>query len=514
MDESDEDYVATNNGRAVVSDRDSSEDFSDSDSSILGDGVSKRTRSRGRSLGRQTRGGPMQSNLKGNSGGYSWEDEYQRTWDIVKDDDDGVGSLQTLVQTLIESRKKKIMKNPSTPFQRGIIRTMIVIIDGSEVMLERDLRPTRFSMMLSLLQEFILEFFDQNPISQMGIVMMRNGIAVRISDVSGLPQYHIDKIRQLKTKQHNRFEPKGDPSLQNSLELARSLLMYNFNNKVNDTQNSKEILIIFGALFTSDPGNIHKTIDNLVKDDIKVKIIGLAAQVAICEEIVRRTNSLKTSSSYINTNYGVIMNESHFKELLMDCVIPLPVSEDFEKKEKKGVPLIKMGFPLKIQPSITSNSSINLNLPLICSCHPDEENESSHLKEAGEAGNGTYSSKKVIGYKCPQCLNKVCQLPTICPICGLMLILSTHLARSYHHLVPLEAYREVPTMEEYESIYCYGCLLKFPPGRKNAESDETNKIELLTSSRYRCGKCQQDFCIDCDVFIHETLHNCPGCENK
>ena len=45
---------------------------------------------------------------------------------------------------------------------------------------------------------------------------MRNGVANLVSEVSGLPQYHVDKIRNLKARQHNRFEPKGDPSLQNS----------------------------------------------------------------------------------------------------------------------------------------------------------------------------------------------------------------------------------------------------------------------------------------------------------
>jgi hypothetical protein len=28
----------------------------------------------------------------------------------------------------------------------------------------------------------------------------------------------------------------------------------------------------------------------------------------------------------------------------------------------------------------------------------------------------------------------------------------------------------------------------------------------------RCGHCNQLFCFDCDAFIHEILHNCPGCE--
>lgn len=28
-----------------------------------------------------------------------------------------------------------------------------------------------------------------------------------------------------------------------------------------------------------------------------------------------------------------------------------------------------------------------------------------------------------------------------------------------------------------------------------------------------CPKCKQYFCIDCDIYIHESLHNCPGCES-
>lgn len=451
---------------------------------------------------------------KGPGGAYAWEDQYQRTWDIVKDDDSGT-SLEAVIQNMIESRKKKIMKNPTAPYQRGIIRTLIVVIDGSLVMLEKDLRPNRFSMMLNLLQEFIIEFFDQNPISQMGIVLMRNGISHLISEVNGSPQFHIDKIRQLKARQHNRFEPKGDPSLQNSLELARSLLRYNFGNNINDTKNSKEILIIFGALFTSDPGDIHKTINSLIKDQIKVKVIGLSAKVAICQEIVNKTNNMNNNSN--NPNYGVIMNESHFKELLMDCVIPLPITIQKQKEleASKAVPLIKMGFPTKIQPSLSSSSSSNtLDFIQICACHPASGTDD-NKKNGIDVSAATTRSSSVIGYQCPQCHSKVCSLPTVCPVCGLMLILSTHLARSYHHLVPLVDFKEVPVSESYPSTFCYGCLLKFPPGTKDLENNphKNERIESKISSRYRCKKCHNDFCIDCDVFVHETLHNCPGCEN-
>lgn len=34
------------------------------------------------------------------------------------------------------------------------------------------------------------------------------------------------------------------------------------------------------------------------------------------------------------------------------------------------------------------------------------------------------------------------------------------------------------------------------------------------SQAYVCQECQQPFCIDCDLYCHETLYSCPGCESQ
>lgn len=474
------------------------------------------TREKNRAAAGNMKSGEI-STLRG-ANGYSWEDEYQRTWDIGTDGNDQQ-SLEHIIRTMMESRKKKILKD-LTPFQRGIIRTMIVVLDGSLAMLEKDLRPTRMTLTLQYLTDFITEFFDQNPISQMGILMMRNGVANLISEVSGSPQYHLERLRQLKLRQHNRYEPKGDPSLQNALEMARSMLKY----RGQELKHLKEVLVIFGSLFTLDPGNIHKTIDSLVKDDIKCKVIGLLAQVAICQELVTKTNGGSVTTA-IDKNYGVIMNEAHYKDLMMDCVNPLPISEEEKQKQSlqtgkdtQGVPLLRMGFPLKSQPNLghsLNNSQFTIDYPVLLASHPtngsDASNqmvlvtntitaESTSIAEAGQLA--------VIGYQCPQCKNRVTNLPTICPVCGLMLILSTHLARLYHHLLPLAPYDEVPVASSYSSDTCEGCMLIFPTPQ------EVSLTELKSLLRYQCKKCNHVYCIDCDVFIHETLHNCPGCENN
>ena len=52
-------------------------------------------------------------------------------------------------------------------------------------MMDRDMRPTRFDLMLQYAREFITEWFDQNPLGQIGIVGMRAGIGERLGEMSG-----------------------------------------------------------------------------------------------------------------------------------------------------------------------------------------------------------------------------------------------------------------------------------------------------------------------------------------
>lgn len=385
--------------------------------------------------------------------GYAWEDEIKRSWDLVKVNDDG--DMAALVANIVEARKKRTAMKTVTPYQRGIIRTLILTLDCSENMNEKDLRPNRHAMMIQYAIDFIHEFFDQNPISQIGIITMKNGLAHLISPISGNPQDHLDILKSIRKQ-----ECKGYPSLQNALEMARGLLL------PVPAYVTREVLIIFGSLSTSDPGDIHQTIASLVKENIRAKVIGLSAQVSICQELCKQTNFGD------NSFYKVALDEVHLKELFDDAVTPLPVN-----KINKGFTLVKMGFPTRIFE----------NVPTFCSCH----------------------SKLIYGgYFCPNCHSKVCSLPTVCPCCDLTLILSTHLARSYHHLLPLKTFNEVDANETFPTEDCFSCQKRFP-GYKNHKTDE-----LLTSSRYRCSECKKDFCIDCDVFIHEILHNCPGCESQ
>ena len=60
------------------------------------------------------------------------------------------------------------------------------------------------------------------------------------------------------------------------------------------------------------------------------------------------------------------------------------------------------------------------------------------------------------------------------------------------------------------SAHCYGCQFPFPP-IKPPQNESSNKGPTGTQ-RFVCPSCHNHFCIDCDLYCHEVLHNCPGCE--
>lgn len=117
------------------------------------------------------------------SGGYSWEAAYQRSWDHVHEDESG--NLESAVRRMIASNKRKRAMRDATPVQRGIIRHFVLVLDLSADMMERDLRPNRFELTLQYARKFVADYFDQNPIGQLAIVCTRDGLGERLSLMGG-----------------------------------------------------------------------------------------------------------------------------------------------------------------------------------------------------------------------------------------------------------------------------------------------------------------------------------------
>lgn len=54
-----------------------------------------------------------------------------------------------------------------------MIRYLYLAIDLSKTMSEGDMRPSRLAVTLRIVQDFITNYFDQNPLSQLGILVTR-----------------------------------------------------------------------------------------------------------------------------------------------------------------------------------------------------------------------------------------------------------------------------------------------------------------------------------------------------
>ncbi|KAF9450405.1 TFIIH basal transcription factor complex, subunit SSL1 [Macrolepiota fuliginosa MF-IS2] len=438
-------------------------DAADSDSDIsLPDDDYDDSRDKGKSKGKGRVDKKKSDKGKGkakDSQAYTWEASYTRSWETVQEDE--AGSLQNSVQELMARGRRKRLLAPAAAIRRTIIRHVILLLDLSAAMMDRDMRPTRFDLTLQYAREFILEWFDQNPLGQIGVVGMRAGLGERIGDLSGNPQEVLGYI-----KERHKLEPTGEPSLQNAIEMARTSMSHL------PTHSSREIIIIFGSLTTCDPGNIHETLETCTRNKIRISVVALAAEMKICRELCDKTGG----------QFGVAMNEGHFKDLLFELVPP-PAQKALTRvtggaTTNPSADLMMMGFPTRLP---------DASAPTLCVCHAELKSQ---------------------GFLCPRCLAKVCDVPTDCDICGLMIVSSPHLARSYHHLFPVKSYDAVPNLENtpHPPDTCHGCAKSFPITVSTTATEGMSAV-----GRYRCPDCLYDFCSDCDVFVHEVIHCCPGC---
>jgi transcription initiation factor TFIIH subunit 2 len=367
------------------------------------------------------------------------------------------------------------------------------------------MRPVRSAIMFHVVQQFIRAFFDANPLSQLGIIVLRNGVAERLTELSSSPEVHIQKLK-------NSLDTGGSASLQNGLDLAVESL------RRIPPYGHREVLVLLAALSSCDPGNILDSIKAAKTNKVRVSVVGLAAEVHVC-----RVAATETGGSY-----EVATSEAHLEQIMVDQATPPPAAPG-----SSGVSLVRMGFPAKASSAPGAASFIG---------------------SACELHSGAFI--------CPRCKARVDALPSECHVCGLTLVSSPHLARSYHHLFPVRAFEELnlEILEKEEGIiqgsgggssnmdidntangkkenggnrreaedelplpglenkrYCYGCssILEAPSAPKITGRGARTPAVVPTPSSLlvlRCPDCRRLFCLDCDAYVHEHLHSCPGCE--
>jgi len=494
------------------------------------------------------------------------QDQYNHAWESVDADvnwasisEDADGNListkagcPSSLANQIRQRRKRLAKLDHAQSSRRIVRDMIryiyIVLDLSENVYEKDAglgygsNSTRLSIMLILVQDFVTEFFDQNPLSHLGIIICKNGEAQVLSSLSGSKRSAIVALSAVREGMSGMTKEAGEFSLQNGLEVAGQSLGYM------PKHGSREVIILVGALSTCDPGDVLvETLPRLQGAGIRVNCLALSAEMQVCRKLSEETGGIM----------GVALDGRHLRDLLIKFTAPPPaLLEEMENgtAAKKICEFVPMGFP----------SRITEDVPGL-------------IHGISAAGKDKKLFFARTGYVCPRCKAKASELPTDCAVCGLKLVLAPHLARSFHHLFPVPAFKEL--LEEIElshsdlSSIRNSTELKLPPVVSSSLNDfvippkmafNTSSVELksvkidsslLVSSkdcdrccfsclkiigvqnqedvrnmkkgkktkrqiqydsepellRFQCPDCKNVFCAECDSYLHETLHNCPGC---
>lgn len=404
----------------------------------------------------------------------AYEKAYQkeRTWEDLTEDADG--NLRSSALENDASRQRRFLANEKrrkialsaaqSRVAKGMIRYCYVMIDLSDAIHVEDMRPNRSAVLLPLMIKFIREFFNQNPLSQLGLIACKDGKAERITELSGSPETHVKAIK----KAFASDGIGGSFSLQNGLEQAMEGL------RDVPPFGAREIIAIISSLSTCDPGNINESVRKVKKMKARTNVICVAAETRVFKKLTEETKG----------KFSVSLDQSHLMKLILECAPPPALLVETAKPA-----LVEMGFPRRE--------------PRKFGVGAGEEDDRDVLTIGPKNGE----------YRCPRCEARVDELPSQCGTCQLSLVSSPHLARSYHHLFPVMPFVEVKIDDSDEETKkrkkssdgkddslllreCYGCCIV---------------VDASTGMLSKCLKCEKEFCFACDVYIHDRLHNCVGC---
>lgn len=113
-----------------------------------------------------------------------WESAYERTWEVIQENK---GVLETSAAQTQRRNKLVLDAQADSTIRRGMHRHLILLIDLSKAMLDStDMKPSRLVAMLQTTELFIEEFFEENPIAQLSVLLCRNGGVEKLTDLRGL----------------------------------------------------------------------------------------------------------------------------------------------------------------------------------------------------------------------------------------------------------------------------------------------------------------------------------------
>lgn len=563
---------------------------------------------------------------------HAWEAADGATaWTDVRED--GEGNLLTSdaglgLSSRIRRRRRRLLEADAARSSRRLVRHMLrhvyLVLDCSRWSRERDpaLPParTRLETILGLASDFVGEYYDQNPLGHLGIVLCRDGEAEMLTSLGGGPARHRLALSAATSAELSRGGGRpgagGEFSLQNGVEVAGRSLGHA------PRHGSREVVVVASALATCDPGDVlAETLPRLLAAGVRVSAVSLQASVHVYKRLADETGGLS----------GVCLNAGHLRDLVMGHAVPPPAGGPGPGAGGGEVvcEFVEMGFPGRESsdvPTLVHASGVSGG----GGGKPGRTGAAAVLAAVPAAADdrrpGRLVSLARTAYVCPRCRSRCSDLPADCAVCGLRLILAPHLARTFHHLFPVRPFGELeegavvadvdgggdggaapssgggdgtgateepdgpiggtrglealpalstssftpaaPSSSSSAFVVTSSGRARPEPGASGGGRDDdrpeaadgaaaektataattaTKEIAIGPSIvarssdcdraclgclriigcrpaagdadheaplRFRCPDCGGVFCADCDAFLHETLHNCPGCLAK
>lgn len=269
---------------------------------------------------------------------HSWEATGEHIWEkTVREDADGkivVEAEDSLVEA-VRKRRRVLERQDYSQRNRRLVRDMIryiyLIIDASRWTRVKDpVFPgggTRIQAVTRILMDFVQEYFDQNPVSHIGLVLVKQGEATQLHGLSGNIKSLKISIQSVADLCAKEGASGGEFSLQNGLEVAGRSLGHQ------PRHGSREVVIVTSALSTCDPGYLlTETLPKLQQASIRVSCVALSAELHVCRKLTEMTNGVM----------GVCLDQQYLRDWMMAQCTPPPRSHT---AGEAGCEMIRMGFP-------------------------------------------------------------------------------------------------------------------------------------------------------------------------
>ncbi len=264
--------------------------------------------------------------------GYVWENSFKQSWEDILIDDENF-----CINTDSFSKKLKTHNDRTTKlYRRGILRRIFLIIDFSKCSNETDFAPNRAKILIEVGSKFLSSFFEHNPLCQVGILIMKDGVTIKICDLSENLQTVLSSLASIK------IEGSGEPSVRNAIEVASSIF------GSSSSHGQKEILLLFSSVGSSDCGNTVMLRDMLISTKARFNCISLTGELFFLSTLCKSTNG----------KFVVVLDNRHFLDELIKFSVP---PETLSNETNSLNYLMSVGFPSNTENS--SRSRANFSCP-------------------------------------------------------------------------------------------------------------------------------------------------------